>query len=208
MTAEPLGIYRTLEARIERIAANLSPMARHRAFPNLYPMPRPADQSYRITVDCRTGERTVEAVQPNKPKPKPRPPAAPYIPLPTEQKKRKRYANMSDLDKAILRADVPRLLNAVTEVTGYTIDQLKQTHRRCGPITAARRLFFAIMYVSHPSVSVYEMALPLGCDVSIASDSLRHFALKAHLEPLASWISHPVLERIAPRLRLIGATAQ
>lgn len=54
-----IGIVRDLQERRESVVANLSPAAKHRAFPNCYRRPVVVAKETVITVDCKTGARTI-----------------------------------------------------------------------------------------------------------------------------------------------------
>lgn len=73
MSADPIGIYAEQVAKRESAVSRLSPAARHAAFPKLYAKPYVAPGGTRITVNCLTGERTIERITPA-PKPQAAPP--------------------------------------------------------------------------------------------------------------------------------------
>lgn len=78
MSDQPIGIYAEQTAKRAALVSRLSPMARHQAFPRLYRRPAASATSYTITVDCKTGARTVAktgpivVAKPVPPPPKPR----------------------------------------------------------------------------------------------------------------------------------------
>jgi hypothetical protein len=86
-----IGYLDEIIARREAVMGRLSPSAKHAHFPHVYRRPYVLPQETRITVNCRTGERTVErteaVIRPLSPVPPPKPePIAPTVrPLQTER---------------------------------------------------------------------------------------------------------------------------
>lgn len=62
MSSAPIGIVAEQQAKREGLVSRLSPAARHRHFPRIYAKPHHDAKETRITVDCRTGTRTIETV--------------------------------------------------------------------------------------------------------------------------------------------------
>lgn len=201
MSVEPLGIVEALQAR--RLA-----YARF-----AYRAPIMPSKVHRITVNCAAPEdRTIELVEVL-----PTVPGCSPIILPAEVKGairqsreglRRPYPMMSKVDRKTARELAGKFIKVISKVTGLSPYALTNTDCRTFEITRARWLFFALMQVSQPNISLNELARPLNCDHSIPARGLRFFIDAIDEKPFATWLAHPLLAPLAPRLRAMKLGAE
>lgn len=201
MTAQPdqFGIVSAAQDRRERYARFA------------YRAPIMPSKVHRITVVCaRPYERTIETVDVL-------PVFAPTgsITLPSapgtmvrrsKEGQRRPYPMMDKADRKTAREMAARFIKVLSKVTNLSPYALTNTDTRTFEVTRARWLFFALMQVAHPNISYNELARPLNCDHSIPARGLRFFVEGRGESPFTTWLEHPLLLPLAPRLRAFQVT--
>jgi hypothetical protein len=206
MSAQPIGIVAEQTAkRAAVIAANPHLSARILGGPRYMP----PIKTHRITVNCLTGEREVETtdldtsirVVVGKSAPVYVPPKVAQVRQSVKRTVRRPYPLMSKYDRHLVRMTGRHLVKLVSKVSGFSTFALADTSgARTHELTRARWLFFALFQTAHPIITLGELARPLRCDHTIAGRSLPLFILAREEQPIAGWLTHPLLANMLPRL--------
>lgn len=180
MDLDGIGYARHLKEQRERVLANVPPAVRARILGQ--PAPYAAPKAHAISVDCRTGERTVVPLTPlATPKPEPRP--APVRRIIVQYPSRPHVSGSSP----------ETIISAILTATGISLYEYLREGRCNIKISRARQMGYWITKQVRPDLSLNEMGRMFRKDhTTILAGARRGEALK-DAAPICEWLAHPAL---------------
>lgn len=176
---ERLGIVDDIRAERAAILANVAP--RHRARILGKPAPYAEPKRHEITVNLKTGERTVKAapvfavakpprVQSVRPVVYDHPPAPPVC---------------KPAEKAIMAA--------ILEATGISLYEYLREHRTNIKVTRARQMGYWMTKKLRPEMSLHELGRMFRKDHSTVLKGIGRGEALKDFAPICDWLAHPAI---------------
>lgn len=187
MDLDGIGYARELQQERERILARVPAAQRARILGR--PAPYAEPKAHKITVDLRTGERTVDAVTPFAPvKPEPRPPVVcrmvvekPNAPTPPGP-------------------SAAAIISAILEATGISLYEYLREGRSNKKISRARQMgYWLTKKKLRPDMSSGEMGRMFRKDHTTILSGVRKGEEFKDTAPISEWLAHPAIAALLER---------
>jgi hypothetical protein len=156
----------------------------------------------RITVNCKTGERTVEKIEPSKPlgaiEEKPLPPSPAERCAASDAERRATEWRIKDLYRRNMQSggpEVSAVFAAVTEATGVSAQDLVGP-RRAKHLFQPRFVVYWLLVKLRGDLSLPAIGRAMNRDHSSIKHGFEKLELNQNTPPYKDWLAHPAIVRL------------
>jgi len=188
MDLDGIGYARELQEERERILARVP--AAHRARILGRPAPYAEPKAHKITVDLRTGERTVDSVTPFTPpvKPEPRPPVV-----------RRIVIGKPNAPTPLVEPSAERIIAAILTATGLSRYEFFRELRSTTTVSRARQMGCWLTRKLRPDMSWAQMGRMFHRDHTTCITGARRGEALKDTAPISEWLAHPAIAALLER---------